>query len=456
MEFYGDTLRFTPGADGSPRKTFAFTSDLTAYVPTSRTLTINGTALDLSANRSWSVGTVTSVSANNANGFTFGITNATTTPSITLSTSVNGMVKGNGTALSAATAGTDYSIGTGSLATGLLKSTTSTGALTIATGSDISSTFGSYVKNLVFASPSGTSGVPILRYLVAEDIPALPYDNYSRWTFGYINETGGGGTNYINSNGVLKIQTAKPLSASFAGSGTSGDPYILNIGFGTGQAYLNYSATSSALIVGSGRTSDGLICGNLASGTYNLLALDYGGANKIRVDNTGAGFFAGDVSVSNEAYGSGWNGSTEVPTKDAIFDKVESITSGATYSATVSLSSAQILSLNTSPITVVTAPGAGYAIEVISCSFKYTFVTAPYTGYVGITVTTDTSGSPQFAFSNTLGGSSNFVKGEAYTPATNYSNLHENGALKVTISGGNPTGGSGTGKLYVIYRIITL
>ena len=35
--------------------------DSTSYVPTSRTLTINGIAYDLSANRSWSVGTVTSV-----------------------------------------------------------------------------------------------------------------------------------------------------------------------------------------------------------------------------------------------------------------------------------------------------------------------------------------------------------------------------------------------------------
>lgn len=34
---------------------------LSGYVPTSRTLTINGTAFDLSSNRSWSVGTVTSV-----------------------------------------------------------------------------------------------------------------------------------------------------------------------------------------------------------------------------------------------------------------------------------------------------------------------------------------------------------------------------------------------------------
>jgi hypothetical protein len=46
-------------------------------------------------------------------------------------------LKGNGTsAISAASAGTDYSAGTSALGTGILKSTTSTGVLTIATASD--------------------------------------------------------------------------------------------------------------------------------------------------------------------------------------------------------------------------------------------------------------------------------------------------------------------------------
>ena len=42
------------------------------YVPTSRTLSINGTSYDLSANRSWSVGTVTSVATNTGTGITGG------------------------------------------------------------------------------------------------------------------------------------------------------------------------------------------------------------------------------------------------------------------------------------------------------------------------------------------------------------------------------------------------
>jgi len=53
------------------------------------------------------------------------------------STSVTGILKGNGSTISAATAGTDYSAGTSALSTGIVKSTTGTGTLSIATFSDL-------------------------------------------------------------------------------------------------------------------------------------------------------------------------------------------------------------------------------------------------------------------------------------------------------------------------------
>ena len=62
-------------------------------------------------------GTVTSVSVVSANGLAGTVATNTTTPAITLSTSVTGVVKGNGTALSAATAGTDYVAPGGALGT---------------------------------------------------------------------------------------------------------------------------------------------------------------------------------------------------------------------------------------------------------------------------------------------------------------------------------------------------
>ncbi len=53
-------------------------------------------------------GTVTDVSVVSANGFAGTVANSTTTPAITLTTTITGLLKGNGTAISAASASTDY------------------------------------------------------------------------------------------------------------------------------------------------------------------------------------------------------------------------------------------------------------------------------------------------------------------------------------------------------------
>lgn len=81
-------------------------------------------------------GTVTSMSIVTANGFAGTVATPTTTPAVTLTTTISGLLKGNLTAISAAVAGTDYSAGTAALGTGILKSTTATGALTIAVAGD--------------------------------------------------------------------------------------------------------------------------------------------------------------------------------------------------------------------------------------------------------------------------------------------------------------------------------
>lgn len=63
--------------------------------------------MDLSA-LGGGTGSVSSVSVVTANGFTGTVATASTTPAITLRTSITGMIKGNGTAISAATIGVDY------------------------------------------------------------------------------------------------------------------------------------------------------------------------------------------------------------------------------------------------------------------------------------------------------------------------------------------------------------
>jgi hypothetical protein len=66
-------------------------------------------------------GTVTDVSVVSANGLAGTVANATTSPDITLTTTVTGVLKGNGTAISAAVADTDYIApnGDGSALTGI-------------------------------------------------------------------------------------------------------------------------------------------------------------------------------------------------------------------------------------------------------------------------------------------------------------------------------------------------
>lgn len=88
-------------------------------------------------------GTVTSASVVSANGFAGTVATATTTPAITLTTSITGVLKGNGTAISAAVAGTDYVTPTGTetltnktLTTPIIASISNTGTLTLPTSTD--------------------------------------------------------------------------------------------------------------------------------------------------------------------------------------------------------------------------------------------------------------------------------------------------------------------------------
>jgi hypothetical protein len=90
-------------------------------------------------------GTVTSATIIMANGFSGTVSLNTTTPAFMLTTTVTGVLKGNGTAISAATAGTDYI-----------------------------APYGSTTANQVLAAPNGSAGTPTFRALVAADIPTLP------------------------------------------------------------------------------------------------------------------------------------------------------------------------------------------------------------------------------------------------------------------------------------------
>lgn len=101
-------------------------------------------------------GTVTSVSVASANGFA-GTSSGGATPALTLSTSVTGMLKGNGTAISAGTANTDYLIpALANTAVSQFKTATFNSQTTIATTSGSITIDWTAAQNQKQTEPTGT------------------------------------------------------------------------------------------------------------------------------------------------------------------------------------------------------------------------------------------------------------------------------------------------------------
>jgi plastocyanin len=83
-------------------------------------------------------GTVTTVSVTSTNGFAGTVATASSTPAITISTSITGLLKGNGTAISAATAGTDYQAPIGTIS-GIVKGNGANALIAAVAGTDYQS-----------------------------------------------------------------------------------------------------------------------------------------------------------------------------------------------------------------------------------------------------------------------------------------------------------------------------
>jgi predicted heme/steroid binding protein len=155
----------------------------TTYVPLTRTITINGTALDLSANRSWSVGTVTSVATGT------GLTGGTITGTGTISLTGQALALHN-----LATNGIISRTGAGTVA-----------ARTITAGTGISITNG-----------DGVAGNPTITSTITQYTDALARAAISLTTTG-----NSGAATYSNSTGVFNIPNytltglgGQPLSAN--------------------------------------------------------------------------------------------------------------------------------------------------------------------------------------------------------------------------------------------------
>jgi len=124
---------------------------------------------------------------------------------------------------------------------------------------------------------------------------------------------------------------------------------------------------------------------------------------------------------------------------------------------TLSLTAAQLLTLNGTTVSIVASPGAGKAIEVVSASVDYTYGVATYTASQ-IKLITDTAASHQAISAASLlsTASSTFCQLSTYTNSNSISLIADKALLVQSDadgSGGVPTG---TAKIHLTYRIITV
>ena len=181
-----------------------------ALVPGSN-VTITGTWPNQTIN-STSSATVTNVSVVSANGLAGTVANPTTTPAITLSTSVTGVVKGNGTTLSAATAGTDY------VAPGGALGTPSSGTVTNLTGTasiNINGTVGATTPAAGTFTSLNTGQLAGLRNKIING----GFDIWQRGTSGFTSNTFSADRWLAVTNGTTTTsrQTFTPGAAPVAG-----------------------------------------------------------------------------------------------------------------------------------------------------------------------------------------------------------------------------------------------
>jgi len=184
-------------------------------------------------------GTVTSVSVVSANGLAGTVATATTTPAITLSTTITGLLKGNGTAISAATSGTDYAPATsgtsilyGNAAGGFSNVTIGTG-VSFAAGTLSATGSGGTVTSVSFTGGIITVGT-------ATTTPAFTVAGTS------------GGIPYFSSASTWATSAALAAGSLVQGGGAGVAPSTITTGTGVVTALGVNTGTAGAFVVNGG------------------------------------------------------------------------------------------------------------------------------------------------------------------------------------------------------------
>ena len=313
-------------------------------------------------------GTVTTVSVVSANGLAGTVANATTTPAITLSTTITGLLKGNGTAISAATAGTDYTnlafktysvSGQSDIVAASAEDT-----FTFVAGTNITLTTNAGTKTLTIAA-AGTSGLTVGTTTIASGTTTrVLFDNAG--VLGEYTISGTGSVAMTNSPtfvtptlGVASGTTFNKLTLTPPATGSTftladGKTFTVSntltftgtdgssVAFGAGGTvlYANQTITLSGIVTGSGTTAITTSFGTFSSATLAAALTDETG--------TGVAVFGTSPTIASPTFSGTIAGTYTIGGTPTFPSAVTQNT------ATQTLSNKRI----TRRITTVNAPGA--------------------------------------------------------------------------------------------------
>jgi hypothetical protein len=192
---------------------------------------------------------------------------------------------------------------------------------------------------------------------------------------------------------------------------------------------------------------------DLAIGTTTANEIHFvvnGGATDAMTINS-----AGAVTTTTQSAN---DNSTKLATTAYVDGKTATIPDDIAKTVTVTLTSTQLKAMNTTPIQLIAAPGAGKVLVFEQMSVYYTYGTAAYAGQPNFRVHYDGSSTTNY-FINAAWTFFNRTDSYAIHYTNTASNVtfltYTNTALQTSFSSDQTTG-DGTVKLYIKYRIVTL
>jgi hypothetical protein len=187
-------------------------------------------------------GSVTTLSVVSANGFAGTVATPTSTPAITLTTTITGLLKGNGTAISAATAGTDYAAPTSGSA--ILYGNGSGGFSSVTIGTGLQFTGGTLTS-----TSAGGSVTSVAQTFTGGIISVGGSPITTSGTLALTVAGTSGGIPYFSSGTTWASSAALALNAIVLGGGAGAAPATTTTGTGVVTALGNATNAASGIVV---------------------------------------------------------------------------------------------------------------------------------------------------------------------------------------------------------------